>query len=423
MLTIKKIYQTSKFAFDCRYSYQHLPNSKKVAWIKDNVQKLGTTYIKLGQFLANRPDAIQGDPHIIQALSQLHDNVEPMPWDDVNKIINDGKYGIDLGAFESIDTTPLAAASIGQVHRACLKDGSTVVIKIRRPDVAIEVKNDIEILLFLCKCISYFSKETSQFADAIKILRDMEASIIRETDMDLEIKNIEMFREKVKNYKIPRVYKELSTRNVLVMEYVMGVKFRDAYAPGDFDNRKKLAYKIMDAFIQQFLFYGVIHGDPHPGNIALLQCKTNFVMYDFGHVVSLDKQTRNYMKLLVFELINENIPGVINILSEVPDLVEMRQGEHVSQYIRNYIKYIKSIDVKVLQNMADNNSNIPFKFSGKVFEIIRIFGIVEGICLELDADFSYETVFEKYIDKIFTDAEFLMLKAFLDSKLFIDKYM
>jgi predicted unusual protein kinase regulating ubiquinone biosynthesis (AarF/ABC1/UbiB family) len=205
------------------------------------------------------------------------------------------------------------------------------------------------------------------------------------------------------------------------MEYVPHIKLTEAYT--DKIKNKKLASEIMGLFINQFIFNGVVHADPHLGNLALLPDRSRFVMYDFGHIIEFDVKTRNYMKLFVFELMNENIDNIIKIIKKVPDLITVVDEEQLIKYIKEYVKYIKTIDITVLKDLTQNDkSNLPFKFSGKIYELIRTFGIIEGICLEIDPTFSYYEVFNKYINRFFNDDDFIVMKSSMDMDKVIDMF-
>lgn len=431
MLSPKKMFsqisKITKFAYNYKVRYNQLSGSNKILWWKENIESLGPTYVKIGQFMSNRSDLLS-DQDLKCALQMLHDNVAPLEWECIHEII---KMNYDNDTFTYIDVKPLASASIGQVHRATLKNGDNVVLKIRRPNIGVEIGDNIlmlEFILNIIKKIILLLKDAdndlkSGITDLSIMLDDVKQSILRESSMLSEVANLKKFENaKIKNTLIPCIYDELSNDDILIMSYVPSIKISDAYT--DKEKKKKLAAALMDSFIRQFLFTGIIHGDPHPGNVALSPDKTNFVMYDFGHIVELDADTMNIMKLLVFELMSENVNSVMRLMTDIPDLVEIRNETGLTQYIRKYIAYIKTIDVKVLKELTEQSSkiNMPFKFSGKIFEIIRIFGIVEGICLDLDPEFSYDDAFSKYANKLFNDEDFLMLKSKFDLNALIDMF-
>jgi predicted unusual protein kinase regulating ubiquinone biosynthesis (AarF/ABC1/UbiB family) len=139
-----------------------------------------------------------------------------------------------------------------------------------------------------------------------------------------------------------------------------------------------------------------------------------FVMYDLGHIVQLDKTSRSLMKILVFEIMTENIEGVIAAMEKMPEIIKIRDKTKVRVFVKQYIEYVKTIDVQVLSSLDSRDDNLPVQFSSTVFEIVRIFGIIEGICLSLDPTFQYDKVFYKYIDTLVLDRDFLEYKAGTD---------
>ena len=407
-MILARLGHTASFALQYKLQYPTLPRAERAVWLQRRVEKMGPTYVKLGQFIATRSDLIE-DVDMKLALSRLHDDVDPMPWETVEAILL--SQNININDFSDIQRVPLASASIGQVHRATLgkKD---VVIKIRRPDIGGSIDTDIQTIKAVLQGLALFTKDKKNVLEAMRMADDVRASLIQESDLRIEMKNLERFAEaRLPNTYIPKIYDAYATENIMVMEYVPSIKFTDA----KIKDRKALALGIMTCFVEQFLTYGVIHGDPHPGNVALAVDLKSFVMYDFGKIVLIPESTRTYFKLLVFELMNDNVDGVIDILLQVPDLVTIVDTAMVRKYIKSYMKYIKTIDLNELKNvMGEGNQDLPIKFNNKIFEIIRIFGTVEGICKALDSDFTYDDVLAKYSGKMFTDTDFMFMKSMQD---------
>jgi predicted unusual protein kinase regulating ubiquinone biosynthesis (AarF/ABC1/UbiB family) len=416
-MIIGKCFELSKIVVEYKVKYPFMKPVEKTRWIQKKVESLGPTYIKMGQFLSNRGDLID-DVILKGALKKLHDDVDPIHWSDIESLIDEDK-------FTDIQKVPIAAASIGQVHRGTLKNGDEIVLKIRRPNVLKQVNNDINVIKGFLTILMLLSVESKkqQIRDAFSMVEDVKRALTKETDLKSELVNMELFNKlNLKTIRIPRVYKDLCNENVIVMEYIPSIKFMDCFEHTDTKSRKQLAFSIMNIFIRQFLYYGLIHGDPHPGNIALLPNQQTFVMYDFGTVVSLDRKTMNYFKLLVFELMNENLENVVSVLQNLDELVKINDINETKTYIASYMRYIKTIDVNEFKKAISKSSNekLPIIFNSKFFEIIRIFGTIEGICLELDPDFSYDEIFANYSDVLFNDTDFLMMKSFQDTCSIID---
>ena len=396
---------------------------EKAKWIVGRVQDMGPTYVKLGQFMSSRADI--ASPDVIVALKTLQDSSNPLPWSDVRDIASTSMSSSTLLDSTSdqkltkklawIDERPIASASIGQVHRGRLDDGSEVVVKVRRPGIVVEIADDIRLIESLISAASA-AISAEKAADCRRIVGDLRRMIVAETDFGREVDNMELMTSMYPEIVIPRPYRHLCTPDIIVMSYVPSVKMTSVkFASAD--ERSAMAYALMDSFVEQFLQRGLIHGDPHEGNVALSsreESMTNpasFVMYDLGHVVSLDSTTRSQMKVLVFELMTENVDGVIDAIERMPEVISIRDRAGVREFIGRYIEYVKTIDVKVLSSLDSKDENLPIEFSPKVFEIVRIFGIVEGICVTLDPTFEYSKVFFKYVDTLVLDRDFLEYKA------------
>jgi predicted unusual protein kinase regulating ubiquinone biosynthesis (AarF/ABC1/UbiB family) len=405
----------SKIYLDYHVTYKKLPSCQKPIWIKNQIQNLGPTYIKIGQFLSTRSDIIGDNVALANGLKHLRDNVDPIAWNVIENMV-------DTTKFKEIDRAPLATASIGQVHRAVTLDDRDVILKIRKPSVIENIRNDVG---FYTMILSMSNKihPTPAIKELIDILTNIKQSVLNECDLDNEAKNINKFRDlQLRRLRIPEVLPELCTEDIIVMTHVPSIKLTDAYKTPI--KRKKLSLAVMSIFIEQFVQKGVIHGDPHPGNFAMTPDKSHFVLYDFGHIVFLDKKVRDNMKLFVFELMNENIDNIIKIIRRVPELIVINDESQLRKYIKEYIKYIKIVDIAVLKDLAPTeHTDLPFKFSPKVFELIRLFGIIEGICLELDPTFSYSEVFDQNADMFMRDTDFIYLKTGLDIDTLIENIL
>ena len=400
-------------------------------WIVQRMQDMGPTYVKLGQFLSSRADII--GPDTIVALKELQDSSNPLPWSSVSNLI-------DMDQFTFIDQVPMASASIGQVHRGKLADGTDICIKFRRPGIVKAITGDIYLLETILNFLAMLPKQTNnsnqKMSDTQRIVADLKAMILNETDFVREVQNMKLMTEMYPDIRFPFPFIDMCSEDVIVMKYVPSVKLSSFNSTTTTNNsisfRSKLAYDLMDTFIQQFLQHGMIHGDPHEGNVALSSADADadadassnanantsasnvFVMYDLGHIVQLDAPSRSLMKILVFEIMTENVDGVILAMENMPKIIQIRDKKQVREFVKKYIEYVKTIDVQVLSSLDSRDVNLPVQFSSTVFEIVRVFGIIEGICLSLDPTFQYEKVFYKYIDTLLLDRDFLEYKAGTD---------
>lgn len=245
---------------------------------------LGATFVKLGQVLSTRPDLL--DDEIIEELRQLQDRMPPFPFEKVRRIVEE-----DLGArledrFAEFDERPIAAASVAQVHRARLRDGAEVAVKVLRPDIRRKVQRDEAILLFLARGIALHPR--LRLSDPVGHLRHFCDGILEQTDLTVEARNYERFRRnfaKVSRVRFPRVHDELSGPRVMTMEFVRGTKV-DALPPGD---HRELGGLIQHVILKMCFEDGFLHADLHPGNL-LVGDDGVLIIFDVGLVKELHER-------------------------------------------------------------------------------------------------------------------------------------
>jgi len=206
---------------------------------------------------------------------------------------------------------------------------------------------------------------------------------------------------------IPKVYAKLSNENVIVMEYIASKSVLEYQG-----NKKQLAYDLMDSFISQLIETGDIHGEPHVGNRGVNGDR--IVLYDFGNVLHIPYEDRQRLKILLYQLLINNKAGIKKSLGELNIIVE--DDDSLSGIIDMYINYMKTVDIKALSDMHDPWKPLPIRFGDKIVRIMRVYGILEGICKELYPPFNYFDLFDRYVDKLFFDEELLSFKAQEDIK-------
>jgi ubiquinone biosynthesis protein len=273
------------------------------------LEELGTTYIKLGQLLSSRPDLLPDS--YIEELSHLVDAVAPVPFVDIQAVVL-----ADLGddVFESIDPEPLAAASIAQTHRALLKSGRDVVVKVRRPGIVEQVELDLSLLRSTASLIAGHS-ETAQLLQLEALADELEVHLRSELDFVEEAHNTELVARLVAKYDrihVPQVIRPYVTERVLVLEYVEGAKVGDHRAlPPDLAS--DLARQFFSAYVNQVVVEGVYHADPHAGNV-LLTPDGRLTLLDFGLLGRLDDDTRRGLSLLLLALAQNRADDVADLI-------------------------------------------------------------------------------------------------------------
>lgn len=261
-----------------------MPKAEELA---TDLEKLGPTFIKLGQLLSTRADLLP--PPYLEALTRLQDRIEPFTYEEVDRIVS-GELGVRISkAFVEFDPQPLAAASLAQVHRAYMRDGRAVVVKVQRPNIREQIVEDLEAL-----------EEFAQFMDAHtelgkryefgNMLLGLRKSLLQELDFKTEANNLVMFGENLREFErilVPEPVLDYTTSRLLTMEYIPGKKITDVSplrlmeidGPG-------LADELFRAYLQQMLVDGVFHADPHPGNVFLTDDE-RIALLDLGMVARL----------------------------------------------------------------------------------------------------------------------------------------
>ncbi len=265
----------------------------------DAVQELGVTFIKLGQVLSTRPDVIPLD--YIEAFQQLQDDVAPLPLAEI-----EAQLTRELGqgwrdGIAAFDDEPLATASIAQVHRAELQDGDAVVFKVQRPGLGLQIRSDLSILQFLVNRALVEFPEAALF-DPHGILEQFERSILAEVDFHVEAENTARFAANFAGddmVRIPRIHKELSTGRVLCMEFLEGIKIRNARAAGC--DMSVVGRRYLHVAYQMLFSHGYFHGDLHPGNVLVLPGE-RLGLLDFGMVGRLTRDMQDHIVTLIFAL-------------------------------------------------------------------------------------------------------------------------
>ena len=268
--------------------------------LAQDLEELGPTFIKLGQLLSTRGDLLP-DAHI-EALSRLQDDVAPVAFDEVREIVEEELDARLTKVFAEFDETPLASASLGQVHRAITREGREVAVKVQRPGIREAIATDLEVLHGLAQLIDDHTEvgERYRFDEAID---EFERSLLRELDYRREGDSLAELRDNLAGFDrltVPGYVEGLTTSRVLTMDHVDGVKLTDLSGVARIDlEGQELLDQLFRAYLQQMLADGFVHADPHPGNV-LITDDQRLALIDVGMVVRLDATTRERMlRLLV----------------------------------------------------------------------------------------------------------------------------
>ena len=295
---------------------------------------LGPGYIKFGQALSTRPDLV--DKKTCEYLKKLQDDMEPFSSSIAKNIIEKENHDSIDNIFSSFNEKPIANASVAQVHTAILKSGETVAIKILKPNIKEKLFKDFIFFYWVSKCleIAIPSIKRLKLSKNVEVLSEVS---LNELDLTLEASAAEELSENFKdnpNYKVPKIYWELTSKNILVLEYIQGIRIDDINALKKANhNIKKITEIGTEVFFLQVFRDGFFHGDMHPGNI-LINPKGVLIPIDFGIMGRLSNKDRQFLALLLTYLLNKNYRKVVEIHSEANMLGKDISHDHLAQAIR-----------------------------------------------------------------------------------------
>ena len=369
------------------------------------LEELGPTFVKLGQILSTRPDVI---PHaFVREFEKLQDDVPSFPFEEVLAQIAGELGGPAEQFFAEIDPVPLAAASIAQVHRARLKTGEDVVIKVRRPGIVEVVESDISALMALAG-LAERHVSGSELYDPIGVVREFARTIRREMDFSREGHTIEKFRDNFSRTPwmyFPRVYWEQSSRGILTMEYVAGVKVSDAEKLSDQGlDGKLIARRGADAFLEMVLTHGFFHGDLHPGNVLILPDNV-ICLLDYGIVGRLDDDLKTFLTDILSAIINRDMDEVVSLLlfaGDISDNLDIRALKRdLFNFIDGYYEIpLKEIEVgRMLMEFIEIITLYNIRISTDMMLLAKSLVLIEGMGRALDPIFDMAERLRPFIIK------------------------
>ncbi len=284
--------------------------------IKDILQELGPTFVKLGQILSTRRDLLPDE--LCNELQSLQNQVKSLPFDQIKKQIEQSLSLSIEELFESIDPQPLASASIAQVHIATMKGQEQVVVKVQRPDIKKQIESDLSIIKYLAYHVEKNIPEFKAFAP-VAIIHEFERGILKELDFRIEARHLDKFAKNFSNWDniiIPQTYKSHCTETVIVMERLYGVKITQAKEHYPQLDLKALAELSVAMLFKQVFEDGLFHGDLHPGNL-LVHEDGSIGLIDFGLIGRLSPMMRDQLADLLMQITIQNYEGVARILYDM----------------------------------------------------------------------------------------------------------
>lgn len=391
-------------------TYEHALYLSKWEKIRLVCEELGPTFVKFGQLVSNRPDLVPAE--LIKELEKLQDGVPPIAGNLAIKVVEKelGKKTEELFSF--FEQEAFASASIAQVHRATLRNGEKVVLKIQRPGIKEVIEADIKVMLYMAEIFGKRIPSLKSF-DPIGLVRNFEDSIIKELDFIHESVNIQrfhnnFFKDKSEEGWIhsPKTYAEFTTSKILTMEYIDGVKISDinklssnGYLPGVIGERMALSY------FKQVFNYGFFHADPHPGNLLVLP--GNVICYlDYGMMGSISKKDLEALGYLFLAIKSKDVIKIIRSLQQLSDnivIINQRELESdLSEMVENYA--FRSLHQNEISTMLLQLKDIIVKHGlqapAHFFLLIRSMVTAEGVIRQLNPGLDLEQMLKPYLLKI-----------------------
>ncbi|MGI2293177.1 ABC1 kinase family protein [Paenibacillus sp. GXUN7292] len=377
--------------------------------IRHILEDLGPTYVKLGQIASTRPDLLPAE--LIMELQQLQDKVAPFPYDDVERIIK-AELGASIDSlFQAFDKAPIASASIGQVHEARLWDGTAVAVKVQRPRIAANMATDLEML----KELAAIAERHFEWASSYRlqeVVAELARSLKEELDYSAEAENGKKFAKtcaKHENVHVPVIYSSYSTRKVLTMQLMKGIKLSDLESLTETGiDKSGLAYQYASLMLHQILIDGVFHGDPHPGNVLVLQ-DGSLCLLDFGMVGRLSINMKSHFASLVIALRNKSSKGILRAISKmgiVPEDADEDQLLADIDKLRDKYYEIPLSDVSIGESVNDLLA-VAFRHQIRMPVELTVLGkallTLEGVVTMLDPAISIIDVAEPYGRRLFLE--------------------
>ncbi len=363
---------------------------------------LGPTFVKLGQILATRVDLFP--PAWIAEFERLHSNVPSVSFDLLRPLL-EAKYGRPLDeVFDDFQTEPFAAASIAQVHRARLKDGARIVVKIRRPDILAKVEADLRILEHLARLVEFDMPEMRRFRP-VQIVGQLQRSLMNELDLAKEARNLAVFARNFDDddiVRVPKVFMEYCGEIVNVQEELLGVP------AGNLDGARAagmdlplLAARGADAVLKMILVHGHYHADPHPGNVFFLP-ENRIGIIDFGMVGRLTEVRRAQLIDYLGALINKDEQGLLNVLTlwaGDAEIDEDKLAYDLNEIIFSYDD-LPLRDIRLAPLLADVSAvlrNNQLTVPPDLTLLFKALITLEGLGYQLDPDFHMVDHLEPFV--------------------------
>jgi ubiquinone biosynthesis protein len=380
--------------------------SQRGVHLREMLDELGPTFVKFGQLLSMRPDILP--PDIIAELRGLQDDVRPFGYKEVERVVQeDLELSIDQ-LFTEFEFTPIAAASIGQVHRAVLPNGRRVAVKVQRPEAPRQIEADLALLYQAARIVKERVRALD-FIDARELVDEFARSIRQELDYRLEARNAERFHRNFAGHphlRVPRVYWSYTRARVLTLEYLEGTQLADLPLEAfTMDERARLATLLTEGWMTMIFKHGFFHADPHPANILVLDAD-RFGLVDFGLAGQLTDDDMSKMTRLFIDAANENVDALPKRISELGVRYPKEQAERFHAELREvYYRYygatLRELDpIQVIREGFQLIYSLNLRLPTRFLLLDRAIATLASVGVELYPDFNVFEVAKPYARRL-----------------------
>src|SRR5436305_11065307 len=391
--------------------------SQRGQHLREMLYELGPTFVKFGQLLSTRPDILP--PDIIAELRGLQDDVRPFPFADVEQVIREELGHAVEQRFSEFEERPIAAASIGQVHRATLPNGRRVAVKVQRPGAPRQIEADLA-LMYQAARIAKERVRALDFIDARQLVDEFARSIRQELDYRAEARNADAFHRNFAGYphvRVPRVFWTYTRSRVLTLEWLDGIQVADVHpAEWSIEERRDLAYVMTETWMTMIFRHGFFHGDPHPANILVLGRADQIGPVDFGATGKLTDDDMTKLTRLFIDAAAENVDALPKRLADLGvRYPKEREEEFLAELRERYDRYygasLSEIDpIQVIREAFQLIYSMNLQLPTRYLLLDRSIATLGAVGVELYPDFNVFEVARPY-------ARSLMLERFTPERM------
>ncbi len=399
----------------CKWNYlrsytikrKELRQKIRAKWLTNELLSLGSAFIKLGQLLSARPDVLPAS--WILELAKLQDRVPPFSYEEAEKILRKELLE-NFSQINQIDKQPLGAASIAQVHKATLNNGEKVVFKVQRPGLETLFRLDLEVMQQVAALLQK-KRSWSYGRDWVGIAKECKRVLLRELDFRIEAQYAARFRQQFLDdpkIKVPSIIWKLSTRSILCLEYVPGIKINDELSIKETGIEPSSIIDIgAESYLKQLVEYGFFHADPHPGNLAI-GFDGSLIYYDFGMMGAISDQLRKRIGSMVRAAALRDASGLVKELQIAGIISSDIDIGPVRRFVRIMLKealtppFSQNIFEKLSSDLYDLVYDKPFKLPVELIFVFRALSTFEGVGRSLDPSFNLISIAKPYLIPLMT---------------------